>query len=109
AIDVQTGQSAAGEEVEETERATLQRLEEFGEGSRIRARRRYVRAQPVDREQTERVQDAFAQVLDCPDVANGLDEIHCWISWQEPPPASMCFRAASEKLWACTVSFFGSL
>src|SRR5207253_3926875 len=107
--DGEAAKSAAGEEIEKSEDAALQRFEEFLQRDRIDAWRRDVRAESIDGEQAERVHDALAQVLDCPDVANGLDEVHsdvsCVVTWQDPPAASICLRAASENFAACTVSF----
>ena len=106
--DREPAKSAAGKEIEESEDAALQGLEELLKRDRIDAGRRNVRAEAIHGEKTERVHDALAQVLDCPDVANGIDEAHPWISWQDPPASSMCFFAEAENFVACTVSFFVS-
>src|SRR5205085_9982772 len=73
--DRQAAQRAAGEEVEESEYASLHGLEELGQGHRIDARRRDVRSEAVDGEQAKREQHTLAQVFDCPDVAECLEEV----------------------------------
>src|SRR5262249_3340928 len=98
--DRETAQRAAGEEVEEAEHAAAHRFEELRERDGIDARRRNVRAEAIHREQREREEHALAQILDRPDVADGLDDVHFTKS---PGKSRRRLRSASSP-WPRTSS-----
>ncbi len=72
--DGSTRKRTSGEHVEQTENALLRRFGKAGECVRIETRKGDIGAYTVHQCQKQRGDDAFAQVLDAPDVLYGFDK-----------------------------------
>ena len=74
------GECAAGEEVQETEQTATGLFGELCQGTGVHARKHDVRAETVNQDDGQRVEDSLAEVFNLEDVLYGFDKsFHLWI------------------------------